>query len=74
MAYSILVPSANADDKPQATVCSTISKKSDSYTQTLQEPSTTSKTSANGNQGNVKILEASLRQWTHCKYYNYIKH
>ena len=74
---SILVPSANADDQPWATLFSIIGKKSDSYTQTLREPSTTSKTSVNGNQGNattIKILEASLRQSTHCKYNNYIKH
>ena len=74
---SILVPSANADDQPRATIFSIISKKSDSYTQTLREPSTTSKTSVNGNQGNattIKTLEASLRQSTHCKYNNYIKH
>ena len=54
-----------------------ISKKSDVSTQTLREPSTTSKTPFNGNQGNantVKILEASLRQSIHCKYNNYIKH
>ena len=61
---SILVPSANADDQPRANIFSTISKKSDSYTQTPREPSTTFKISVNGNQGNattVKILEASLR-------------
>ena len=77
MVNSILVPSANADDQPRATIFSTISKKSDSYTQTLREPSTTSKTSVNGNQGNVttiKISEASLRQSTQCKYNNYIKY
>ena len=76
MVNSILVPLANADH-PQATIISTISEKSDSYTQTLQEPSTTAKTSVNGNQGNattVKTLEASLRQSTHCKYNNYIEH
>ena len=32
---SILVPSANADDHPRATMFSTITKKSDAYTQTL---------------------------------------
>ena len=77
MVNSILVPSANADDQPRTTVFPTISKKSDSYTQTLQEPSTTSKTSVNGIQGNattIKILEVSLRQSTHCKDNNYIKH
>ena len=77
MVNSILTHSANADDQPRATVFSTISKKSDSYTQTLREPSTTSKTSVNGNQDNattIKILEASLRQSTHRKYNNYIKH
>ena len=76
MVNSILVPLANADH-PRATIISTISKNSDFYTQTLQEPSTTAKTSVNGNQDNattVKILEASLRQSTHCKYNNYIKH
>ena len=74
---SILVPSTNADDHPRATIFSTITKKSDSYTQTLREPSTKSKASVNGNQGNattVKILKSSLRQSTHCKYNNYIKH
>ena len=74
---SILVPSTNADDHPRATIFSTITKKSDSYTQTLQEPSTTSKIAVNDNQGNatiVKILRVSLRQSTHCKYNNYIKH
>ena len=74
---SILVPSTNADDHPRATMFSTITKKSDADTQTLREPSTTSKTSVNGNQGNattIKILKASLRQSTHCKYNNYIKH
>ena len=74
---SILVPSINADDQPRATIFSTITKKSDYYTQNLQEPSTTTKTSVNGNQGNdttAKILEASLRQSAHSKYYNYIKH
>ena len=73
----ILVTSTNSDDHPQATIFLTITKKSDSYTQTLWEPSTTSETSVNGNQGNattVKILKASLRQSTHCKYNNYIKH
>ena len=68
---------ANADVQPRATIFSTISKKSDSYTQTLREPTTTSKTSVNDNQGNtttVKILEASLRQSAHCRYNNYIKH
>ena len=77
MVDSILVPSANADDQPQATIFSTITKRSDCYTQNLQEPSTTTKTSVNGNQGNAinaKILEASLRQSAHSKYYNYIKH
>ena len=56
---------------------SAITKKSDADTQTLREPSTTSKTSVNGNQGNattIKILKASLRQSTHCKYNNYTKH
>ena len=56
---------------------STIAKKSDTVTQTLKEPSTTSKTSVNGDQANattIKILKASLRQSTHCKYNNYIKH
>ena len=74
---SILVPSINADDHPRATIFSTITKKSDSYTQTLREPSTTCKSAVNGNQGNatiVKILRASLRQSTRCKYNNYIKH
>ena len=50
------------------------SKKSDSSTQTLREPSITSKIEANGSQSNattVIILEASLRQPIHCKY---IKH
>ena len=50
---------------------------SEPYTQTLWEPSTTSETSANGNQGNattVKIFKASLRQSIHYKYNNYIKH
>ena len=40
-------------------------------------PSTTSETSANGNQGKattIKILKASLRQSTHWKYNDYIKH
>ena len=77
MINSILISSANADDQPRATIFSTISKKPDSYSQTLPEPSTTSKTSINGNQGNATtfiILEASLRQSTHCKYNNYIKH
>ena len=53
------------------------SEKPDFYTQTLREPSTTSITSVSGNQGNattIKILEASLRQSTHCKYNNYMKH
>ena len=52
-------------------------KKSDSSTQTIREPPTTSKTPVNGNQGNVatvKILEASLSQSTHSKYNIYIKH
>ena len=74
---SILVPSTNADDHPRATIFSTITKKPDSYTQTLREPSTTSETSVNGHQGNVttaNILKASLRQSTHCRYNNYIKH
>ena len=74
---SILAPSTNADDHPRATMFSTITKKSDADTQTLRERSTTSKTSVNGNQGNattIKILKASLRQSTHCKYNNYIKH
>ena len=56
---------------------STIAKKSDTDTQTLKEQSTTSKTSVNGDQGNattIKILKASLRQSTHCKYNNYVKH
>ena len=77
MVNPILVPSANADDQPRATIFSIISRKPDSHSQTLQEPYTTSKTSINGNQGNaatIKILEASLRQSTHCKYNNYIKH
>ena len=77
MINSILISSANADDQPRATIFSTISKKSDSYTQSLREPSTTSKTSVNGNQGNattVKISEVSMRKSTHCKYNNYIKH
>ena len=55
---------------------STITKKPYADMQTLREPSTTSKTSVNGNQGNattIKILKASLRQSTHWKY-NYIKH
>ena len=72
---SILVPSANADDQPRAAIFLTISKKSDSYTQTLREPSTISNTSVNGNQGNattIKILQASFRQSTHCKYNNCI--
>ena len=48
------------------------SKKSDSSTQTLREPSITSKIEANGNQSNtVIILEASLRQPVHCKYIKY---
>ena len=49
----------------------------DSSTLTLQEPSTISKTPVNGDHRNattVKILEASLRQSTQCKYNNYIKH
>ena len=73
---SIQVTSTNSDD-PQATIFLTITKKSDSYTQTLWEPSTTSETSVNGNQGNAttaKILKVSLRQSTHCKYNHYIKH
>ena len=77
MVNSILVPAANADDHPRATIFSTITRKSDSYKQILREPSTTSKTSVNGKQGNattVKILKASLRQSAHCKYNNYIKH
>ena len=73
---SILVPSANGDDQPRATIFSAISKKSDSSTQTLQELSSTPKTPVNDNQSNatVKFLEASSRQSTHCKYNNYIKH
>ena len=73
---SILVPSTSTDDHHWATIFSTITKKSDSYTQTLQEPFTTSETSVSGNQGNtttVKILKASLRQSTQCKCNNYIK-
>ena len=61
----------------QKPLFSTITKKSDAYTQTLRVPYTTSETSFNGNQGNastIKILKASLRQSTHCKYSNYIKH
>ena len=53
---SILLPSANADDQSQATIFTIISRKSDSYTQTSQEPSTTSKTSVNGNQGNATTI------------------
>ena len=65
------------DDHPRATIFSTITKKSDSYTQTLQEPFTTSKISVDGNLGNattVKMLRASLRQSVHCKYNDYMKH
>ena len=65
---SILVPGANAYDQSRATLFLAISKKSGSSKQTLQEPSTTSKTPANGNQGNattVKILEAFLRKSIH---------
>ena len=44
-----------ADD--YITIFSTITKKSYSYTQTLQEPSTTSKTSVNSNQDiNIMLL------------------
>ena len=71
-----MVPSANADEQPQATIFSAISKKSDSSTQNLREASTTFKTSFNGSQDNVttvKFLEASLRQSTNCKHNNYIK-
>ena len=65
MVKAILVPSTNADDYPQATIFSTINKKSDAYIETLREPSTTSETSVDSNQGNattVKILKTSLRQ------------
>ena len=58
---SILVPSANAGDQLRTTIFSTITKKSDSYTQTLRQTSTTSRTSVNNNQGNattVKIIRS----------------
>ena len=45
--------------------------------QNLREQSTTSKTPVNDNQHKAttaKILEAFLRQSTHCKYNNYMKH
>ena len=71
MVNSILVPSTHADDHPPATIVSTITKK---YTQTLQESSTTSETSVNGIQGNVKIIKESFRQSAHFKYNNHIKH
>ena len=73
----MLVPSANTDNQPRATIISAIGKNSYSSKHTLREPSTTSKTPVNGSQGNaitVNILEASLRQSTHCKYNSYIKH
>ena len=76
MINSILVPSANGDEQPRATIFSAISKKSDSSAQTIRELSSTPKTPVNDNQGNatVTFLEASSRQSTHCKCNNCIKH
>ena len=70
------LPTVATDDQPGPIVFLAVTKKFDIATQTLREPPAIQKTPVNSNQGNnttEKILEASLRLSTHCKYNNYIK-
>ena len=76
MVNPLLIPAVATDDQPGPSVFSFVTKKFDIATQTLCEPPATQKPPVNSNQGNnttEKILEASFRLSTHCKYNNYIK-